>query len=86
LARMQSPSRLSPSLYVRGNSPLFFLTPRNQRRLLLINQFLIPLSSIYSLLFKSWLASPAFQIQRSIDTERNHLALWWSIFARFPTP
>jgi hypothetical protein len=60
------------------------LTPRNQRRLLLIKQFLIPLSIAHSLLCKSWLASPAFQILQSISTSCNHLALSWSVFAGFP--
>jgi hypothetical protein len=42
--------------------------PRNRRRSLLIQQLLIPLSIIHSLLFGSWLASPAFQLVQSIDT------------------
>jgi hypothetical protein len=49
---------------------------RNQRQSLLIKQFLLPLSSLHSLLFGSWLASPAFQPPQSIDISRNHLALW----------
>jgi hypothetical protein len=42
--------------------------PRNQRRSLLIKEFLMPLSIIHSVLFGSWLASPGFQLLQSIDT------------------
>jgi hypothetical protein len=61
----------SEGIHLYSCSPL-----GNQRRSLLIKQFLMPLSSIHSLLFESRLASPAFQLLQSIDTQRNPLALW----------
>jgi hypothetical protein len=47
----------------------------NHQRQLSIKQFLMPLRSGDSLLFASWLGSPAFQLRQSIDTRGNHLAL-----------
>jgi hypothetical protein len=41
--------------------------PMNQRRSLLIKQFLMRLGSIHSLPFGNWLASPTFQLLQSID-------------------
>jgi adenylate kinase family enzyme len=55
--------------YLRQKQFIYILVdpPRNQRRSLLIKQFLMPLGSIHSLPFGSWLASPTFQLLQSID-------------------